>query len=108
IRIMRDMDRSRLFQYAVVSFFGSLGYALAVYTGFAFAPAAHAGVLVNGGIPFLTAIIAWLVLGQKPQGRSLLALAIALAGIVMIGLQSFTHLEAGSQQWIGDLCFLYG
>lgn len=108
VRVLRDIDRSRLLQYSVVAFFGSLGYALAVYTGFSLAPAAHAGVLVNGGIPFLTALIAWLVLGQRPQGRSALALAIALAGIVMIGLQSFTHLDAGSRQWVGDLCFLYG
>lgn len=107
IRVLRDIDRSRLMQYACIAFFGSLGYALPVYTGFSLAPAAHAGVLVNGGIPFLTAIIAWLALGQRPQGRAALALSIALAGIVMIGLQSFTHREAGSQQWIGDLCFLY-
>lgn len=108
LRVLRDIDRSRLLQYLVVAFFGSLGYALAVYTGFSLAPAAHAGVLVNGGIPFLTAMIAWLALGQRPQGRSALALSIALAGIVMIGLQSFTHLDAGSRQWLGDLCFLYG
>ena len=108
VRVLRDIDRSRLLQYSVVAFFGSLGYALAVYTGFSLAPAAHAGVLVNGGIPFLTAIIAWLALGQRPQGRSALALAIALAGIVMIGLQSFTHFDADSRQWLGDLCFLYG
>lgn len=108
IRVLRDIDRSRLLQYTVVAFFGSLGYALAVYTGFSLAPAAHAGVVVNGGIPFLTALLAWLLLGQRPQGRSALALAIALAGIVMIGLQSFTHLDAGSRQWLGDLCFLYG
>ena len=108
IRVLRDIDRSKLTQYSCIAFFGSLGYALPVYTGFSLAPAAHAGVLVNGGIPFLTAIIAWLALGQKPQGRAALALAIALVGIVMIGLQSFTHLDAGSLQWVGDLCFLYG
>jgi drug/metabolite transporter (DMT)-like permease len=106
IRVMRDIDRSRFVQYLAVACFGSLGYALLAYTGFSFAPAAHAGVLVNGGIPFATALIAWLFLGHKPQGRAVLALSIALAGIVMIGLQSFTHIEAGSHQWVGDLCFL--
>lgn len=106
IRVMRDIDRSRFVQYLAVACFGSLGYALLAYTGFSFAPAAHAGVLVNGGIPFATALIAWLFLGHKPQGRAVMALSIALAGIVMIGLQSFTHIEAGSHQWVGDLCFL--
>ncbi|HEY1181895.1 MAG TPA: DMT family transporter [Rhodocyclaceae bacterium] len=107
VRVLRDVDRSTLLQYLAIAFFGSLGYALPVYTGFWFAPAAHAGVLVNGGIPFATALIAWLALGQKPNGRAAVALTIALAGIFMIGLQSFMHLEAGSRQWVGDLCFLY-
>lgn len=107
IRVLRDVDRTLFLQYSSIAFFGSLGYALPVYTGFSFAPAAHAGVLVNGGIPFATALVAWLALGQRPQGKAALALAIALAGIVMIGLQSFVHIEAGSNQWVGDLCFLY-
>lgn len=106
IRVMRDIDRSRFVQYLVVTCFGGLGYALLAYTGFSLAPAAHAGVLVNGGIPFATALIAWLALGQRPHGRAVVALAIALAGIVLIGLQSFTHIEAGGRQWVGDLCFL--
>ncbi len=107
IRVMRDIDCSRLVQYLAIAFFGSIGYALPAYTGFSFAPAAHAGVLVNGGIPFATAMIAWLALGQRPRGLSAVALVIALAGIVMIGLQSFTHFDVGSRQWVGDLCFLY-
>ncbi len=105
-RTMRDINRSRLTQYFVVACFGGMGYALLAYIGFSLAPAAHAGVLVNGGIPFATALIAWLALNQRPSGRALLSLSIALAGIVLIGLQSFTHLDAGSRQWIGDLCFL--
>jgi drug/metabolite transporter (DMT)-like permease len=107
IRVMCDIDRCQLLRYLAIAFFGSIGYALPVYTGFSFAPAAHAGVLVNGGIPFATAMIAWLALGQRPRGLSALALAIALAGIIMIGLQSFTHFEAADRQWVGDLCFLY-
>jgi drug/metabolite transporter (DMT)-like permease len=107
IRVARRSNRSQLIQFSVVTFFGSIGYALAAYTGFSFAPAAHAGVLVNGGIPFATAIIAWLALGQRPFGRGLMALAIALAGICLIGAQSFMHNEPGSRQWIGDMAFFY-
>ncbi len=107
VRIMLRSSQTQLIQFSVVTFFGSIGYALAAYTGFSFAPAAHAGVLVNGGIPFATAIIAWLTLGQRPFGRGLVALAIALAGICLISIQSFTHSDADSRQWIGDLAFFY-
>lgn len=106
LRVLRDIDRSRLLQFAAVALCGGFGYALLAYTGFSLAPAAHAGVLVNGGIPLATALIAWLALGQRPQGRALLALAIALVGILLIGVQSFAHAEAGSRQWLGDLCFM--
>lgn len=106
VRVLRNIDRSRLLQYLAVACCGGLGYALLAYTGFSLAPAAHAGVLVNGGIPFATAMLAWLLFGQRPHGRAVTALAIALLGILMIGLQSFTHIDAGSHQWMGDLCFL--
>ena len=49
---MRDWPR-----HAVLACVGGLAYALCVYWGFAFAPGAHAGVFVNGGIPFWTIVI---------------------------------------------------
>jgi len=107
IRELRRVDRRKFLHYCAVTFFGGLSYALSCYMGFFYAPAAHAGVLVNGGIPFATAIIAWLILGQRPHGRALFALLVALAGIALMGVQSFTHSVAGSKLWIGDLLFLY-
>jgi len=92
---------------AVLAAFGGLGYALFVYTGFALAPAAHAGILVNGGIPFATALLAWLVLGRRPGLRSEFALLVAGVGIVLIGLHSFGQFAgAPAHQWVGDVCFL--
>jgi drug/metabolite transporter (DMT)-like permease len=107
IAVLRRSSREQLKQFFIVTCFGGLGYSLAAYSGFSFAPAAHAGVLINGGIPFVTAVIAWLWLKHKPHGRGLLGLLIALGGIVLIGVESFTHSEAHSQQWIGDLAFFY-
>lgn len=89
--------------------FGGLGYGLCVYSGFSLAPAAHAGVLVNGGIPFATALVAWAILGYRPGRRALLALAVTALGILLLGLES---LGAGSsalpRQWLGDTFFLLG
>lgn len=50
-------------RYGVLALFGGLGYGLLVYSGFAFAPTAHAGVFVNGGIPFWTIVIVALMSG---------------------------------------------
>ena len=41
----------------VLAAVGGLGYGILVYIGFAFAPSAHAGVFVNGGIPFWTIVL---------------------------------------------------
>ncbi len=92
---------------AVLAALGGVSYALLVYAGFALAPTAHAGILVNGGIPFATALLAWFVLGQRPGLRSEFALLIAGLGIVLIGLHSFGGFAgAPAHQWVGDVFFL--
>ncbi|MES2406215.1 MAG: DMT family transporter [Pseudomonadota bacterium] len=92
---------------AVLAAFGGMSYGLFVYAGFALAPTAHAGILVNGGIPFATALIAWFILGHRPGVRSEFALLVAGLGIVLIGLHSFGQFSgAPAHQWVGDVFFL--
>lgn len=92
----------------VLAAFGGLSYALLAYAGFSLAPAAHAGILVNGGIPFASALLAWLVLGHRPGLRSEFALLVAGLGIVLIGIDSLGRLTGASpHQWLGDTFFLF-
>ena len=92
---------------AVLAAFGGMSYGLFVYAGFSLAPTAHAGILVNGGIPFASALIAWLILGHRPGLRSEFALLIAGVGIVLIGIHSFGQFSgAPAHQWVGDVFFL--
>lgn len=96
-----------LLQLAILALLGGLGYALLAYAGFSLAPAAHAGVLVNGGIPFATAFIAWLAMGYRPGARAIGSLLIAGLGIGLIGYRSVVHAQADeAYQWLGDLFFL--
>ena len=91
------------------SLFGGIVYAVAVYAAFRMAPAAHASVLLPGALPFLTAIIGWLWLGQKPLKERRIALVVVFAGIVLTAADSISH---GPQltrvQILGDLLFLCG
>ena len=94
-------------QLLILTTLGSLCYGLFVYSGFALAPAAHAGILVNGGIPFATALLSWLVLGYRPGPRAVFSLLIAGLGIALIGMQSLGQLDgAPARQWLGDVFFL--
>ena len=92
-------------RYLVLALFGGLGYGLLVYSGFAFAPTAHAGVFVNGGIPFWTIVIVALMSGFRLARHIVMALLLSSAGLVLIGYESLIAPDAGSR-WIGDILFL--
>ncbi len=85
---------------------GGVFYALLAYGGFAYAPAAHAGIVINGGVPLATAGLAWLWLKDRPAPRSLWALAIAATGVAIIGIKSLGAPHPDNPlEWLGDLCF---
>ena len=96
---VRDWPR-----YLVLAVFGGLGYGLLVYSGFAFAPSAHAGIFVNGGIPFWAVILSAIMSGFKLSRHVVVALALSTCGLVMIGFNSLLS-GHNSNQWIGDLLF---
>lgn len=101
---LRDWPR-----YMALAACGGLGYSLLVYSGFAFAPTAHAGVFVNGGIPFWTITLVAALSGWRMQRHVLLALLLSTGGLLLIGSASLWG-SAGAphagQEWIGDLLFL--
>jgi drug/metabolite transporter (DMT)-like permease len=91
----------------VLALVGGTVYSLLAYSGFALAPAAHAGILINGGVPLATALIAWLWLKDKPSKRALIALFIAATGVLVIGIQSLGAAHPDTpQEWLGDLFFI--
>ena len=97
---MRDWPR-----HAVLACVGGLAYGLCVYWGFAFAPSAHAGVFVNGGIPFWTIVIMAVTSGFRIARPTVVALLLSTAGLLLIGFESLLAPAQGSE-WIGDLLFL--
>lgn len=92
-------------RYMVLALFGGLGYGLLVYSGFKFAPSAHAGVFVNGGIPFWTVIMLAVGAGFRIPRRVLIALLLSTTGLVLIGSASLLAPRDGNE-WIGDALFL--
>ena len=94
---------------ALFSLFGGIGYAVAVYSAFRLAPAAHASVLMPGALPFATAVIAWLWLKQAPSRPQRIALALVLAGIVLTAADTLLYgAQISGMQMVGDLLFLCG
>ncbi len=96
-----------LFRLIAMASAGGMFYALLAYGGFAYAPAAHAGIIINGGVPLATAGLAWLWLKDRPNSRALLALGIAATGVLVIGIKSLgaPHVD-NPLEWLGDLFFV--
>lgn len=92
-------------RYLALALFGGLGYALLVYGGFAFAPTAHAGVFVNGGIPFWTVVITAVLTGFQVSRHIVVSLLLSTAGLLLIGYESLFAVH-GRDEWLGDLLFL--
>lgn len=83
-----------------------LGFGMFAYFGFARAPAAHAAVLLPGSLPFYTALLSVVVLGQRLTTRQTVALTLILTGIVCLGASSLAGFDW--RQFRGDLLFACG
>lgn len=92
-------------RYFVLAMVAGVGYSLLAYSGFAYAPTAHAGIFINGGIPFWTVILVAVTTGFHLTRRVLLALGVTSAGLLLITGHSLGDLGA-SEVWKGDALFL--
>lgn len=92
-------------RYFVLAMLAGVSYSLLAYVGFSYAPTAHAGVFINGGIPFWTVTIIAVTAGFQLSARSLVPLGFSAAGLLLIAGRSLTEVGV-SNVWIGDLLFL--
>jgi len=90
----------------VAGFFGGLAYALLAYSGFFYAPATHASVLMPGSLPLWTAVLAAVVLRDRLTPARVFGLALIVLGDLLVGGASLLHAFEGGQIWKGDLLFM--
>ncbi|TXT38790.1 MAG: hypothetical protein FD135_2677 [Comamonadaceae bacterium] len=89
-----------------VGIFGGLMYAMLVYSGFAYAPALHASVLMPGSLPLWTALLAaWLLRDSITPTRAI-GLTLIVLGDLLVGGLSLLRAFDGGQVWLGDLLFM--
>ena len=91
---------------ARVTVFGGLLYAMLAYTGFFYAPATHAAVLMPGSLPLWTALLAAFLLREPLTTARLAGLALIVAGDLLVGGMSLLQAVEGGQVWRGDLLFM--
>ena len=93
-------------QTLIVGVFGGVLYGMFAYSGFVFAPAGHASVLMPGSLPLWTALLAVFILGDHITPTRALGLVLIVAGDLLVGGTSLLHALDGSGVWRGDVLFI--
>ena len=91
---------------ALGGLFGSLLYAMLAYSGFFFAPAAHASVLMPGSLPLWTTLLALFLLHEPISRGRVIGLACIVLGDLLVGGVSLLKAFEGGEVWKGDLLFM--
>ncbi|MEJ8811925.1 DMT family transporter [Variovorax ureilyticus] len=114
--VARDRDPARRSMFglspvplrltAIAGIFGGLAYALLAYSGFFFAPATHASVLLPGSLPLWTALLAAIVLRDRITPGRAIGLLLIVLGDLFVGGGSLLHALDGGVIWKGDLLFM--
>ncbi len=93
---------------ALLGLCGAVIYPVVAYSGFYFAPAAHAAVLMPGFLPLWTALLALVFLGTPIPARRRIGLVLIVCGGLLVGGASLLKAFSGGTVWFGDILFMLG
>jgi drug/metabolite transporter (DMT)-like permease len=91
---------------AIIGVVAGIGYSCLAYSGFLFAPAAHASVLMPGMLPLWTALLAFFILRTPVPPRRAIGLALIACGALFVGGASLLQSFEGGGVLRGDVLFL--
>ena len=81
-------------------------YSMILVGGAYFAPALHSSVISPGLIPVLTALMAYLPLGERIGRRGIAGMAVIALGIGLFSWDALLGTPMRADAWIGDLLFV--
>jgi drug/metabolite transporter (DMT)-like permease len=85
---------------------GGFLYAVFSYSGFFYAPAAHASVLLPGSLPLWTSLLAWIIIGDTLSWQKIVGLILIFIGDLVVGGPSLLSIFSDPNVWVGDLLFM--
>jgi drug/metabolite transporter (DMT)-like permease len=92
-------------QAVVIVGTAAFGFPLLAFAGFQFAPASHGGVMLPGMLPLQTALLLWLVLGERWTRGRVVSLGLVFLGVILLARDTFGD-HPGA--WRGDLLLFSG
>src|SRR5690606_28313099 len=96
----------KFWQAIILAAFAGPGFAFFAFSGFVFAPVAHAGALSSGTVALFTALFGWIFLHERLRWLQVAGLIMLSAGVIFLVADGFA--DGRENQWIGDIFFLIG
>lgn len=81
-------------------------YSLILVAGASFAPALHSSIISPGLIPVFTALLIFLLTGERAERMRLIGLGIIVLGIGIFSRDALAMTPSRPDAWIGDLLFV--
>ncbi|MBB5410570.1 drug/metabolite transporter (DMT)-like permease [Paraburkholderia sp. HC6.4b] len=94
---LRRVKRDEWINLFLQALFGTFGFTLLMLNGVARTSAVAAGVITST-IPAVVALLSWLIMKERPDGRALASIALAIVGVVVINV---AHVQAGADATAG-------
>ncbi len=89
-----------------VGLLAGIAYSCLAYSGFYFAPATHASVLMPGTLPLFTTLVAAVALRDHITPARAVGLVLILCGDLLVGGASLLQAFNGGTVWMGDVMFM--
>lgn len=106
-RLLRPRLRQlRWYQSLTFASLAGIGYPLVAFTGMVYAPASHGAVLISGMLPFFTALLAFVLLGDRPGPARLGGLLLIVLGVGLLFGSNVLQSGSNEQTILGDLILL--
>lgn len=96
--------RLELWKMLVIAATSGAPFALFLFAGMSYAPVAHGGIVINGAMPVLAALLAWFAFGDRLGGWRVVGIMLIVCGVLATGWEALTDGMPG--QWRGHLLFL--
>lgn len=102
---LRRVKRGEWLNLFLQALFGTFGFTLLMLGGVQRTSAVAAGVITST-IPAVVALLSWLILKERPNGRALASIGLAIVGVVVINLAHGDEHVGGEASFTGNLMVL--
>jgi drug/metabolite transporter (DMT)-like permease len=99
---MRRVTRAEWLNLFLQAIFGTFAFTLLMLGGVQRTSAVAAGVITST-IPATVALLAWLLLKERPSHRTLVAIGLAIAGILIINVAHAPNVDHDASSFAGNL-----